>query len=117
MPSHEKQDDAQPTTLAGELLVPVMVLLAVVLLCILVTLWRNPMSRGGFEPQAIGYRINVNTADTAELCLLPRVGPSIAHYIIDRRTQQPLHSREDLLEVRYVGEKTLRHFEDYVAFE
>jgi competence protein ComEA len=60
--------------------------------------------------------VNVNTADAAQLALLPRVGPAVAQRILDFRKQNgPFKSTEDLLLVRGIGEKTFQLIKPYVA--
>ena len=61
-------------------------------------------------------RVNVNTADAAQLALLPRVGPSVAQKIIDfRKENGPFKSAEDLMLVQGIGEKTFQLLKPYVA--
>lgn len=53
-------------------------------------------------------RININSADKAELELLPGVGPALAQRIIDHRTKNgPFVKIEDLDKVKGIGPKTL----------
>lgn len=68
-----------------------------------------------FAAEAKG-KVNVNTADSAQLALLPRVGPSLAKKILDFRKQNgPFKSTEDLMLVRGMGEKTYQLVKPYVA--
>lgn len=65
---------------------------------------------------AEGKKVNVNSADAAQLALLPRVGPSIAQRIVDYRKQNgPFKKPEDLMLVRGIGEKTYELLKPYVA--
>jgi len=65
---------------------------------------------------AEGRKVNVNTADAAQLALLPRVGPSIAQRIVEYRKQNgPFKKPEDLMLVRGIGEKTYDLLKPYVA--
>jgi competence protein ComEA len=60
--------------------------------------------------------VNVNTADIAQLALLPRVGPSVAQRIVDfRKENGPFKSPEDLMLVQGIGEKTYQLLKPYVA--
>jgi competence protein ComEA len=60
--------------------------------------------------------VNVNTADTAQLALLPRVGPAVAQRIVDfRKENGPFKSPEDLMLVQGIGEKTWQLIKPYVA--
>lgn len=60
--------------------------------------------------------VNVNTADAAQLALLPRVGPSVAQKIVDfRKENGPFKSAEDLMLVQGIGEKTFQLLKPYLA--
>lgn len=60
--------------------------------------------------------VNINTADAAELALLPRVGAVVSQRIIDFRQENgPFKSAEDLMLVRGIGEKTFALMEPYVS--
>jgi competence ComEA-like helix-hairpin-helix protein len=60
--------------------------------------------------------VNVNSAELAQLQLLPRVGPSVAQRIVDFRKQNgPFKKAEDLMLVRGIGEKTFQLLRPYVA--
>jgi comEA protein len=63
-----------------------------------------------------GKRININTADSGQLALLPRVGPSVAQRIVDYRKQNGAFKKaEDLMLVQGIGEKTFQLLKPYVA--
>lgn len=60
--------------------------------------------------------VNVNTAEESQLTLLPRIGPSIAGRIVEFREENgPFESKEDLMLVRGIGEKTFELLEPYVV--
>jgi len=60
--------------------------------------------------------VNINSADAAQLALLPRVGPSVAQRIMDfRKENGPFKSTEDLMLVQGIGEKTFQLIKPYVA--
>ena len=60
--------------------------------------------------------VNVNSADTSQLAMLPRVGPSVAQRIVDYRKQNgPFKKPEDLMLVQGIGEKTFQLLKPYVA--
>ena len=60
--------------------------------------------------------VNINTADAAQLALLPRVGPSVAQKIVDfRKENGPFKSAEDLMLVQGIGEKTFQLLKPYLA--
>ena len=65
---------------------------------------------------AEGKKVNINTADAAQLALLPRVGPSIAQRIVEYRKQNgPFKKPEDLMLVRGIGDKTYELLKPYIA--
>lgn len=65
------------------------------------------------EGQAV---VNINTADTDDLMLLPRVGPSVAQRIVEFREKNgKFKAAEDLMLVRGVGEKTFELIRPHVA--
>ena len=60
--------------------------------------------------------VNINTAGTDELMLLPRIGPSVAERIVEFREKNGrFKATEDLLLVRGVGEKTFELIRPHVA--
>jgi competence protein ComEA len=61
--------------------------------------------------------VNVNTATTQQLQLLPGIGPSRAQAIIERREQHPFRRPEDLLAIRGIGRATLNRMLPYVVLE
>ena len=66
----------------------------------------SPQAGSGAAPAA-GGKININTADAAELDKLPGVGPALAGRIIQYRTEHgPFTQPEDLEEVSGIGPKT-----------
>lgn len=61
-------------------------------------------------------KVNVNTADASTLAFLPRVGPSLAHRILEfRKKNGPFKKVDDLLLVRGIGEHSLALLEPYVT--
>lgn len=60
--------------------------------------------------------VNINSADVAQLALLPRVGDSVAERIVEyRKKNGPFKTAEDLMLVRGIGEKTFQLLRPYVA--
>ncbi len=56
---------------------------------------------------AVDKKININTADVKELCLLKRIGPGYADRIIKYREKNgDFKNPEDIMKVRGVGKKT-----------
>lgn len=63
-----------------------------------------------------GKRVNINSADSSQLSLLPRVGPSVAQRIVDYRKENgPFKKAEDLMLVQGIGDKTFQLIKPYVA--
>ncbi len=63
-----------------------------------------------------GSVININSADTTQLSLLPRIGPSVAQRIVDyRKKNGPFKTTDDLMLVQGIGEKTYQLIKPYVA--
>jgi len=60
--------------------------------------------------------VNVNSAEVAELALLPRVGPSVAARIVEHRDENGRFSApEELMLVRGIGEKTYELIAPFVT--
>jgi competence protein ComEA len=63
-----------------------------------------------------GKKVNINSADSSQLSLLPRVGPSVAQRIVDYRKENgPFKKSEDLMLVQGIGEKTFQLIKPYIA--
>lgn len=61
--------------------------------------------------------VNVNTADAAQLQLLPRIGEKVAQRIVEARSEQPFRSVQDLAKVKGIGEQTVVLLTPYVVLE
>jgi competence protein ComEA len=62
--------------------------------------------------------VNLNTADAAQLSLLPRVGVKAAQRILDYRAQHgPFHKTTDLMQVKGFGEKRYNQVSAYVTVD
>ena len=60
--------------------------------------------------------VNINTADVAQLSLLPRVGEKAAQRIIEYRTQNgPFRKTSDLMQVKGFGAKTFERLSPYIS--
>ncbi|MHB1172732.1 MAG: ComEA family DNA-binding protein [Lacisediminihabitans sp.] len=65
---------------------------------------------------AVGGKVNLNTADLAELETLPRVGPAMAQRIIDwRKKNGRFTAVEDLMSVSGIGDKTFDQLRELVT--
>ena len=62
--------------------------------------------------------VNINTADVAQLTLLPRVGEKAAQRIVDYRKEHgPFRKATDLMQVKGIGAKTFERLSPYIALE
>ncbi|MGP1346588.1 MAG: ComEA family DNA-binding protein [Phycisphaerales bacterium] len=69
----------------------------------------------GAEPVS-GLLININTASSEELQLLPRIGPALsARIIADREANGPFANVDELDRVRGIGAKTLEGLRDRIT--
>ena len=71
---------------------------------------------GGLESaQPVGV-VNINTASSEELQLLPRVGPSLAGRIIAfREANGPFKTVDEILAVKGIGESSFEKLEPYIV--
>ena len=70
------------------------------------------------DPKPATKLININTASSAEIELLPDIGPSLAQRIIEHRTKNgPFQSLADLDKVRGIGPKTIEKLRDRIVFK
>ena len=75
----------------------------------------EPSARGSESGPAAG-RVNLNTADAAELQTLPGIGPVLAERIIQYRAEHGSFPTVDALtEVSGIGEKRLAAVRDLVT--
>ena len=73
----------------------------------------NQMSPAVQESQ--NGKININTADSLKLQEIPGVGPTTAQKIIDyRQNYGKFKSKEDIVNVSGIGEKTYENIKDYI---
>lgn len=63
---------------------------------------------GSYGEPAGGGKVNLNTADEAQLITLPGIGPSLARRIIQYRQQKPFQRVEDLQQVSGIGPAKFR---------
>lgn len=92
--------------------------LAIALLCIPAAVQAQGQAPAKQEaaPKEAAKRVNINSADSSQLSMLPRVGPSVADRIVDfRKDNGPFKKPEDLMLVQGIGEKTFQLIKPYVA--
>lgn len=70
---------------------------------------------GAQAPAPAGRKVNINTASTAELVFLPRIGLKVAERIVERRKEKPFARPEELMEVKGIGEKLFVSLKPYVS--
>jgi competence protein ComEA len=62
--------------------------------------------------------VNINTADVAQLSLLPRVGAKAAQRIVDYRKEHGnFQKAADLMQVKGFGDKTFERLSSYITVE
>jgi competence protein ComEA len=62
--------------------------------------------------------VNINTADTAQLALLPHVGEKAAARIVDyRKANGSFKKTTDLMQVKGVGEKSFETLRPYLVVD
>lgn len=62
--------------------------------------------------------VNINTADVAQLSLLPRVGAKAAQRIVDYRTQHGRFAKPtDIMQVKGFGDKSYEKLSSYIAID
>jgi competence protein ComEA len=77
----------------------------------------GPLSQSWAVPHSsLQGIVNVNTATSAELNLLPGIGPAKAAKILAHRQNQPFQSLEDLKKIGGLGAKRLEALRPYVRF-
>ena len=87
---------------------------ALVFLALLATLSMPGLAAAADAP--VTGKINLNTAESAQLELLPRVGPALAKRIIEfRQKNGSFKSTEELMLVRGIGEKTFEQMKPYLS--
>ncbi len=62
--------------------------------------------------------VNINTADVAQLSLLPRVGLKAAQRIVDYRKEHgPFQKTTDLMQVKGFGDKSFERLTAYIVVD
>ncbi len=107
-------DTPPPRQPAPEVVTAGFVVLLGVFLCLLIYAVRHPIDRGTAPAAPPRYRIPLNTADAADLSLLPGVGPVTAQRIVQHRAAHgPFTSIDQLDHVPRIGTKTLERLTPY----
>jgi competence ComEA-like helix-hairpin-helix protein len=69
-------------------------------------------------PAAATGVVNINTADAAQLALLPRIGAKAATQIIEyRKANGPFKKTTDLMQVKGIGAKSFETLSQYLVVE
>lgn len=70
---------------------------------------------GGASPAGV---VNINTAEVAQLALLPRIGEKAATRIVEyRKANGPFKKTTDLMQVKGVGEKSFELLRPYLTVD
>lgn len=66
-------------------------------------------------PAQLEGKVNINSADTKQLELLPGIGPSTAQKIMEYRAKYPFKEALHLLRVKGVGRKTFAKIKPFLS--
>ena len=61
--------------------------------------------------------VNINTATTSELALLPGVGPAKAEAIVKYRANAPFKQVDQIMRVKGIGKKSFQNMKPYLSVE
>ena len=65
-----------------------------------------------------GFPININHANSLELQKLPRIGPKMAaRIILFREKNGPFHSKEEIMRVKGIGNKTFERLKEFIIVQ
>lgn len=93
------------------------VLSTILILALTNTVFADEPAQPSAAPNAAGV-VNINTADVAQLSMLPRVGAKAAQRIVDyRRDHGNFKKTSDLMQVKGFGEKSFERIAPYVTVE
>lgn len=83
---------------------------------LIITLALLSLSAAAFAADNTAGVVNINTADAAQLALLPGVGAKAAQQIVDYRTQNgDFQKPTDLMQVKGFGDKRFERISPYIA--
>ncbi len=63
---------------------------------------------------ALGLKLDLNSASSGELLLVPRMRPAIAAQVVAGRSRKPWANVDELRAIRGVGPKTVQTFQEYL---
>lgn len=80
----------------------------------------SAMAAGGKKglnlvPREVSGVVNINTASSKELALLPGVGPKSASAILAYREKSPFKAAHEIVRVKGVGEATFKKIKAYLT--
>ena len=118
----QRIDNVEPPFDRRGVQVTIAVIASVAWVWLLITSWQASSRRQDNPPFDSGatadlgrtalIQIDLNTAETRELALLPGVGPVLANRIVENRDRLgPFDSVDDLVRVHGIGPKTLDQIE------
>jgi comEA protein len=77
-----------------------------------------PQTQSPWHQEQGKKKINLNQATSAELQLLPGVGPTLSKRIVEYRENKGQFEKiEDLMQVQGIGLKTFQQIQDYITIE
>ncbi|MCK4386333.1 MAG: helix-hairpin-helix domain-containing protein, partial [candidate division Zixibacteria bacterium] len=78
----------------------------------------QPQTQSPLNQKQGKKKINLNQATSAELQLLPGVGPTLSKRIVEYRERNGQFEKiEDLMQVQGIGLKTFEQIQDYITTE
>src|SRR6266542_2090908 len=83
---------------------------AVVVACLM-----SVAARPAHAAKGVDGVVNLNTAESSGLGLLPGVGPSKAAQIVAYRKRHPFHTVDELVRIRGIGRKMVRRLRVHLA--
>lgn len=85
-------------------------------LCMILTVFATATLVGAAESGDGAGVVNINTAGTEQLELLPRVGPALAGRIVDfREANGPFQTKGEIVAVKGIGERSFEMLEPYLV--
>lgn len=102
----------------------ILLLVCSVLIVLSAYIWFVPIFQASYHPASENHffepgedKVNINTAGSEDLMLLPGIGAVKAQAIIEwRKTNGPFISEKQLTQVHGIGDKTLAGLKEYIEF-